>query len=386
MTEKFIPFHRPAIGKEEIKEVVDTLKSGWLSSGPKVKKFEEAFRDFVGTKYAVTVNSCTAALHLALAAIGLKEGDEVIVPIMTFTSTAEVVTYFGAKPVFVDCDPDTLLIDTKKIEEKITKRTKAIIPVHYGGQACDIDRILGIAKKHNLNVIWDAAHAFPTTYKGKSISQFPDIVCYSFYATKTLATGEGGMAVTNNKAYADKMRLLSSHGISKDAWKRYSKEGSWYYEVMAPGFKYNLTDLAASLGLWQLKKYDSLWKKRKNIAARYTKSFKDFRGLKVLSQRPYGENSWHLYVIKINLDELRISRDKFVEELKARNIGTSVHYIPLHMQPYWKDAYNLKKDDFPAASFVYEQIISLPIFPDMKNEDIKAVISGVKDIVQKWGK
>lgn len=384
MRKDFLPFHKVSVGKEEIKEVVDTLKNGWLTTGPKTKKFEEDFKKFIGAKHAIAVNSCTAALHLALAAINLKERDEVIVPTMTFTATAEVVTYFKAAPVFADCEAETLLIDAKKIEEKITDKTRAIIPVHYGGQACDIDKILKIAKKHNLKVIWDAAHSLPTIYKGKLVGTFPDITCFSFYATKTLATGEGGMAVTNNAEYAEKMKILSLHGMDKRAWNRYSEKGSWYYKVVAPGFKYNLTDIASSLGIWQLKKCNYLCLKRKKIAETYNKAFRDVEEMELLSQKSYGTNSWHLYVIKLNLKKLKITRDKFIEELTKKNIGVSVHFIPLHLHPYWKKTYNLNSRDFPAATAAYDRIISLPIFPDMTKKDIKGIICAIKDIIKKY--
>lgn len=386
MRRKYLPFHRTAISKEEIAEVVDTLKSGWLTTGPKTKRFEEGFAKFIGAKHAVAVNSCTAALHLALAAIGIKEGDEVIVPTMTFTATAEVVTYFKARPVFVDCDPDTLLIDVSKIEEKISNRTKAIIPVHFGGQACNIDQILKLAKKHHIKIIWDAAHSLPTEYNGKLVGSFPDITCFSFYATKTMTTGEGGMAVTDNENYAKKIRLLSLHGMDKHAWNRYSKGGSWFYDVVAPGFKYNLTDIAASLGIWQLKKCKSLYLKRKKIAEKYNKAFQKIEEISLLEQKTYGMNAWHLYVIKLNLDKLQITRDKFIEELTNRNIGSSVHFIPLHLHSYWKETYELKSEYFPNATREYNRIISLPIYPDMTKEDVNDIIFAVTDTVKKWKK
>lgn len=383
MRDTFLPFHKASIGEQEINEVIDSLKSGWITTGPKTKRFEEKFSARVGAKYAVAVNSCTAAMHLALAAIGIQEGDEVIVPVMTFTATAEVVAYFKAVPVFVDCDPDTLLIDIADLEKKITPKTKAIIPVHYAGQACDIDEIAAIAKKHSLKVIWDAAHSFPTVYKGKNVGLFPDIVCFSFYATKTLATGEGGMAVTDNKEFADRMRILSLHGMNRDAWNRYSKEGSWYYEIVAPGYKYNLTDIASSLGLVQLERADELLEKRKIIAQRYLEAFKECRGISTLAKMSYGESSWHLFVIKLDLEMLSIGRGQFIEELKIRNIGSSVHFIPLHLHPYWKETYSLKESDFPAAAAAYQQIVSLPIFPDMSENDITDVIEAVADIIGK---
>ncbi len=381
MRKDFLPFHKASIGEKEISEAVDSLRSGWITTGPKTKKFEEEFTRRVGAKYGAAVNSCTAAMHLALAAIGIKEGDEVIVPVMTFTATAEVITYFKAVPVFIDCNPDTLLMDIGSLEKKITPKTKAIIPVHYAGQACDIDAIIEIATKHGLKIIWDAAHAFPATYKGKTVGSFPDITCFSFYATKTLATGEGGMAVTDNKKYADKMRILSLHGMSRGAWSRYSKEGSWYYEIVVPGYKYNLTDIASSLGLAQLSRADELLGKRRRIAQCYLDAFGGLEEISPLAIMPYGQTSWHLFVIKLNLEKISIDRDQFIDELKKRNIGSSVHFIPLHLHPYWKETHGLKENDFPAASAVYKQIISLPIFPDMSDNDVNDVVSAVKEII-----
>ncbi len=381
MRKDFLPFHKASIGEKEISEAVDSLRSGWITTGPKTKKFEEEFTRRVGAKYGAAVNSCTAAMHLALAAIGIKEGDEVIVPVMTFTATAEVITYFKAVPVFIDCNPDTLLMDIGSLEKKITPKTKAIIPVHYAGQACDIDAIIEIATKHGLKIIWDAAHAFPATYKGKTVGSFPDITCFSFYATKTLATGEGGMAVTDNKKYADKMRILSLHGMSRGAWSRYSKEGSWYYEIVAPGYKYNLTDIASSLGLAQLSRADELLGKRRRIAQCYLDAFGGLEEISPLAIMPYGQTAWHLFVVKLNLGKLIIDRARFIDELKKRNIGSSVHFIPLHLHPYWKETHGLKENDFPAASAVYKQIISLPIFPDMSDNDVNDVVSAVKEII-----
>jgi perosamine synthetase len=386
MRKKFLPFALPSIEKEEINEVIDTLKSRWITTGPRVKKFEKEFVKFINAKYAVAVNSCTAALHLALAAIELKRGDEVLVPTMTFASTAEVVRYFDAKPVLVDIKSDTLLIDLGEIEKKITKKTKAIIPVHYAGQACDIDKILKIARKYKLKVIWDAAHALPTKYKGKLVGTFPDITCFSFYATKPITMGEGGIAVTGNKKWAEKMRILSLHGISKDAWKRYTATGSWYYEIIYPGFKYNLTDIAASLGLVQFKKCNLFLQKRKKIARIYNRTFNNLPEITILRVEKYGTHAWHLYAIQLNLDRLKIGRDKFIEELKKRKIGVSVHFIPLHLHPYYKQKYGYKPKDLPNAYHAYQRIISLPIYPKMTTQDIKDVIWAIKDIINKFKK
>ena len=386
MRKKFLPFYKPSIGPEEIKQVVKTLKSGWITAGPKTKEFEEKFAKFINAKYAVAVNSGTATLHLALAVIDLKRNDEVIVPTMTFAATAEVVRYFDAKPVLTDINPETLLINPEDIKKKITKKTKAIIPVHYGGQACDVDKILKIAKKHKLNVIWDAAHSLPTKYKGKIIGSFPDLTCFSFYATKPITTGEGGMLVTNNKIWAEKASVLSLHGISKDAWKRYTATGSWYYEIIAPGFKYNLTDIAASMGLVQLKRCYQLFKKRKKIAQKYNQGFKNIPEVIIPTTGKYSTNAWHLYPLQLNLEILKINRGKFIKELKKRNIGFSVHFIPLHLHPYYKKKYGYKANDFPQAYSAYKRIISLPIYPKMTQKDVQDVILAIKDIVKKFKK
>ena len=274
MNKDYLLFHRPFISEEEIDEMVDTLRSGWLSMGPKTIKFEEEFNKYIGSQKSVAVNSWTAAGHLTLEAFGIEKGDEVIVPTMTFPATAEIVCYFGAKPVIVDVDKDTLNISIEEIERAITPKTKAIIPVHYGGQPCDLDEIQEIAKSYNIKVLEDAAHALPATYKGKKIGTISDATCFSFYATKTLSTGEGGMICTNNQEIAERSAIMRLHGINRDAWKRYSEAGSWYYEVVAPGYKYNFTDLQASLGLPQLKKVDIMWEWRKKIASRYLEGFK----------------------------------------------------------------------------------------------------------------
>jgi perosamine synthetase len=382
----FLPFALPDLANEEIKEVVKTLKSGWLTTGPKTKLFEQKFAKYIGCKHAIAVNSCTAALHLALAAIGIKENDEVIIPTMTFAATAEVITYFKAKPVMADCDPITLLITSEEIEKRITGKTKAIIGVHYGGTPCDIDKITAVARKHKLKIIWDAAHALPTHYKNRFIGTFPDITCFSFYVTKGITTGEGGMITTNDSKSAEKMQIMSLHGISKDAWKRYSKEGSWFYEIICPGFKYNLTDIASSMGLVQLKKCDKFRNKREKIAQAYNKAFKRLKEIKIPPTTSNSANAWHLYTIQLNLEKLKINRDKFIEELSKRNIGTSVHFIPLHMHPYYRNTYNYKGTDFPNSYNAYKRIISLPIYTKMKTEDVRDVISAVEDIIIKYAK
>ncbi len=378
-----IPFHRPYITEEEINEVVDSLKNGWITMGKKTIEFENRFKDYTGSKNAVAVNSGTAALHLALRVIELKEGDEVIVPSTTFVATAEVVNYFNAKPVLVDIEPDTHLIDVNKIEEKITDKTKAIIPVHFSGQPADMDEILEIAKKYNLYVIEDAAHALPAWYKEEKIGTIGDITAFSFYATKTLATGEGGMATTENDEWADRMRVLRLHGISKDAWKRYSKEGSWEYDVIENGYKYNTTDINSALGLAQLKKLEWMWQERIKIAEKYNKAFKDYEELILYRVKDDRVSSWHLYPLKLNLEALKIDRNQFIEELKRRGIGTSVHFIPLYRFSYYKKHFDYKPENFPNSEWVFERVVSLPIFPGMKDKEIEYVIENILDLVKK---
>ena len=378
---RFIPFSSPLIEEEEKQEIIDTLNSGWLTTGPKVKQFEKDFAGYIGSKHAIAVNSCTSALHLALDAIGVKEGDEIIIPTMTFAATAEVVTYFNAKPILVDCEQSSLLIDANKIEEKITDKTKAIIPVHYGGQSCEMDEIQRIASTNNLKVIEDAAHALGTKYKGRFIGTVGDITCFSFYVTKSITTGEGGMICTENDAFAERMRLMSLHGISKDAWKRYTSEGSWYYEIIDAGYKYNLTDIAAALGITQLKKCDEFYRKRKKIADRYNEAFSSISELKTPECRHYETHAWNLYVVQLDLGKLKLNRAQFIESMKEYGVGCSVHFIPLHLHPYYKGAFGFKPDDFPLASDKYERIVSLPIYPKMTHEDVEYVVECVTQII-----
>ncbi len=382
---EFIPFHKPDIGEDEIQSVIETLRSGWLTTGSKVKRFEEEFAGYVGAKHALAVNSATAALHLALEAVGLKEGDEVIVPTMTFTATAEVVLYFKAKPVLVDCQRDTFNIDPTEIQAAVTPKTRAIIPVHMAGQPCAMDEIMSAAKKHNLRVIEDAAHALPAGYHGRRVGTIGDITCFSFYATKTITTGEGGMATTDNPEWAERMRIMSLHGISHDAWKRYTKEGSWYYEVVAPGFKYNLTDIAAAIGIEQLKKCSAFWEARQRIAMIYEKAFAGLEEVDIPSCRGDAQHAWHLFIIQLNLERLKINRNQFIEALREKGIGTSVHFIPLHLHPYYRDTFGCKAEDFPNASAAFERIISLPIYPGMTEADVERVIEAVSGIAGSTG-
>jgi len=356
---------------------VDSLRSGWLTMGPKTVEFEKRFGRYLGSAHNVSMNSCTACLHLALKAIGIEEGDEVIIPAFTFTATSEVIAYFKAVPVIADVDMRTHNLNAENIERLITKRTRAVIPVHYAGQPCDMDEIMEIAKRYGLYVIEDAAHALPALYKERIIGTIGHITCFSFYATKTLSTGEGGMAVTENGDWAEKMGMLRLHGISRDAWQRYSKEGTWYYEVLDAGCKYNMTDIQAALGLAQLRKLDWMWQMRKEIAAKYNEAFGNTEQLITPFLKYDRESAWHLYALKLNLESLSIDRERFINELSARGIGASVHFIPLYRHPFYARCYGYRGEDYPESEWIYERVISLPIYPGMMEEDV----AGVADVV-----
>ncbi|MBT8379761.1 MAG: DegT/DnrJ/EryC1/StrS family aminotransferase [Ignavibacteria bacterium] len=383
MNRDFLLFHKPFLSEEEVDEIVDTVRSGWLSMGPKTLRFESEFNSYIGASKSIAVSSWTAAGHLTLEAFGIKAGDEVIVPTMTFPATAEIVCYFGAKPVIVDVSEDTLNISLKEIEKSITPKTKAIIPVHYGGQPCDMDEILDIAKKYGLKVLEDAAHSLPATYKGKRIGTISDVTCFSFYATKTLSTGEGGMICTNDDELAERCSIMRLHGINRDAWKRYSESGSWYYEVVAPGFKYNFTDLQASLGLPQLKKVDYMWESRKQIAARYTEALKDLETIELHTVKDDRESSWHLFPIRLHLEKLNKTRAQIIEELRKNNIGVGVHFMPVHQHLYYNETFNLSDNEFPIASSVFPRLLSLPIYPGMNEDNVDRVISVLIDILNR---
>ena len=382
----FLPFARPLIEQEDIEEVVDTLNSDWLTTGPKTHLFEEKFAKYIGSKYAVAVNSCTAALHISLAALGIGKGDEVITSPYTFISTVNVILQQGAIPVFLDIKPDTFNINPDLIREKINDKTKAIMPIHFAGQPCEMEKIMKIAKDNNLLVIEDAAHAISAEYEGRKIGTIGDATSFSFYPTKNMTTGEGGMVTTNDEKLANKCRVWSLHGISKDAWKRYSAEGSWYYEIVCPGYKYNMTDIQASLGLHQLEKLNNFQRKREKIVKAYNKAFKDMKEIMIPFIKDNVKHAWHLYVIKIVSEKLKINRNQFIEALKAENIGTSVHFIPAHLQPYYRDTFGFKKGDFPNAEYAFERVISLPLFPKMSDKDVKDVINSVKKIVEYYKK
>ena len=379
---EFLPFHLPDLGEEEIASVGETLRSGWLTTGPRTAAFESAFAQYVGSRYAVAVNSCTAALQVALAAVGIGTGDEVIVPTMTFAATAEVVIHLGARPVLVDCRRRDLTVDCDAVRAALTPRTKAVIPVHYGGHPCTMDEIVEIAREHGLSVIEDAAHALPARYRGRTIGTIGDLTCFSFYATKTITSGEGGMITTDRADLIDSLRTLSLHGISKQAWRRYMKDGDWYYEILAAGYKFNMPDLAAAIGLPQLAKCDRFHRTRTRYARMYTEAFAAMPEITVPCASEEVEHAWHLYPIRLNLERLRIDRVGFIAALRQYNVGASVHFIPLHLHPYYRDGYGYRPGDFPAATQEYARLVSLPIYSRMSEDDVFDVIEAVQGIVR----
>jgi len=381
--DSFLPFSPPLIGEEEIQEVVDTLRSEWITTGPKTKEFERRFQEFLGAPGALALNSCTAALHTALVTLGIGPGDEVITTPHTFAATANVIEHVGARPVFVDVEPDTLNIDPSRIEAALTPRTRAIMPVHFAGHPADLDPIREIAQVHGLALIEDAAHALPARYRGQMIGSSRNPVAFSFYATKNLTTAEGGM-LTGTPDFLAKASVLALHGMTRDAWKRYGKKGSWNYEVTVPGFKYNMTDIQASLGLHQLRKLPEFHRRRREIAARYTAAFSEREELVVPVERPDVEHAWHLYVLRLNLSALTIDRARFIEELKQRNIGASVHFIPVHLHPYYREKYGYRPKDFPVSYENYLRSISLPLHPGLSDRDVDDVIEAVLDVVREF--
>ena len=377
----FLPFSPPDITEEEIEAVADTLRSGWISTGPKTREFEQEFARRVGAEAALALNSCTAGLHVALVALGIGEGAEVVTTTMTFCSSVHVIVHTGAQPVLVDIEPHTMNIDVEKVEAAITPRTKAIIPVHFAGHPVEMDAIRDIARRHHLYVVEDAAHAMPASYKGEMIGTIGDLTSFSFYATKNMTTGEGGM-LTGKLEYIDRARLFSLHGMSRDAWKRYSATGSWYYEVVEAGFKYNMGDMAAAMGLVQLHRLDAMQRRRSEIVDRYNAAFEDMPELQIPTVYPYVSPSWHLYVLRLNLDMLSIDRAQFIQEMQERNVGTSVHFIPVHKHPYYANRWGWSDKDFPVAATEFQRTVSLPLNSQMSDTDIEDVIAAVQDVIE----
>lgn len=383
----FIPYNLPDLTDEEIDEVAATLKSGWVAKGPRTVKFEQEFAQHVGAKHAVAMNSCTAALHVALLSAGIGPGDEVITTPMTFASTASTVIHCGATPVFADIDYRTGCIDPDEIEKKITPKTKAVVPVHYSGQVCDLDRIYKIADKYGLFVSEDAAHALESRYKGRLIgNKLKGTAAYSFYATKNLTTGEGGMLATDSDEIDAKARIWAGQGMSHNAWNRYAKGGTWQYDICEPGFKYNMFDIQAALGLVQLSRLDSMQARRLKIAEKYQREFAKIDAVEPPFVPGYAEHSWHLYVLRIVPELLTIDRDRFIVELNERNVGTSVHFIPVTYMSAYTKRFGFKKGDFPNAEKHFERLISLPLYPTLTEEQSDYVVAAVRDIVEKFHK
>lgn len=377
-----IPFHVPYIDDSDIEAAVGAIKSGWTTMGPQTIEFEDSFSHYIGMPYAVAVSSCTAALHLALKVCGIGPGDEVIVPANTFVATAEVVLYCNARPVFADIDRDTHCISVDAIYRLLSPKTRAIIPVHFAGHPCAMDAILDIAHEYNLYVIEDAAHALPSWYKGKRVGTIGHIGCFSFYATKTLSTGEGGMLVTHNEEWASRARRLRLHGMNRDAWKRYDRGGSWQYDIEETGYKYNMTDIAAAMGLMQLEKVEQLCKKREAIARMYNEAFAVSDALIPYTVQE-GISAWHLYPLKLKLEALSITRDEFIVKLEERGIKTSVHFIPLYRFSCFAHEYG-NEAMFPDTEWVFAREISLPIYPSMTEKQVNYVIENVCAIAQEY--
>jgi dTDP-4-amino-4,6-dideoxygalactose transaminase len=390
---EFLPFYAPDVGEEEIREVTEALRSGWLTTGPRVQRFEEEFAAAVGAPAAAAVNSGTAALHVSLATLGIGPGDAVITSPLTFASSAHVIEHVGARPIFADVDPDTLNVDPEAVRRAIKQAeadgawpVRAILPVHLHGHPCDMDALAQVAADHGLAVVQDAAHALGSAWRGQSVggpmAGLPpgSLTCFSFYATKNVTTGEGGM-LTGDPAIVDEARTWVLHGMSRDAWRRYSSDGSWHYDVVHAGFKYNMTDPAAALGLVQLRRLPEFQARRCQIVDRYADAFAALPEIELPHVRPQAEHAWHLYVIRLSQDRLRIDRDRFIEELRRRNIGTSVHFIPIHLFSYYRDRYGFQPEDFPVADAEYRRMVSLPLYPRMADRDVDDVIEAVAGIV-----
>jgi dTDP-4-amino-4,6-dideoxygalactose transaminase len=378
---EFLAFSPPMIGEEEIQEVVDTLRSSWITTGPKTKRFEAAFAAYLGAPGALALSSCTAGMHTALAALGLGPRAEVITTPLTFAASVNVIEHVGARPVLVDVEPDTLNIDPVAVARAVTPRTRAILPVHYAGHPVELDAIWDVARRARLAVVEDAAHAVTARYKGRLVGSGDNPVAFSFYATKNLTTGEGGM-LTGDPDLLDRARVLSLHGMSRDAWQRYDRGGSWRYDILTPGFKYNMTDIQASLGLWQLKKLARFQERRREVVRLFAEAFRGEDALELPVERAEVEHAWHLYVLRLRPGVLRIGRDQVITELTRRNIGTSVHFIPIHLHPYYRDKYGFTPTAFPVALENYERMLSLPLHAGLADHEVADVIDAVLDVVR----
>lgn len=379
----FLIFGNPIIEQPEIDEVIASMKSGWLGTGLKVSKFEDMFKKYKGSMFSIALNSCTAALHLSMLAINIKPGDEVIVPTMTFAATANSIIHAGGFPVLVDCEKDTMNINVEDAESKITNKTKAIIPVHFAGRPCNMNAIMNIAKKYNLKVIEDCAHAIEAEYYGRQTGTFGDLGCFSFYATKNIVTGEGGIVITNNEEYAEKIKVMGLHGMSKDAWERFSDKGYKHYKIVYAGFKYNMMDIQAAIGIHQLPRVNKYWERRRNIWNQYNKAFYNLPIFVPAPVENDTKHAYHLYTLILDIDNLKITRDEFLDEMTKSNIGVGVHYIPLHLHPYYQKTFGYKRGDFPNAEWISDRTVSLPLSAKLTDEDVKDVIEAVKEILEK---
>jgi dTDP-4-amino-4,6-dideoxygalactose transaminase len=385
MRNTFLSFSLPLVGPEEIAEVVDALRSGWLTSGPKTRQFEQEFRDYVAAPGALALNSCTAGLHVALKALNIGPGDEVITTPLTFAASVNVIEHVGATPVLVDVEPDTLNIDPRKVQQAVTSATKAVIAVHYAGHPVELDALRTIAQTYGLHLIEDAAHAVGAEYRGQLIGSGENLTAFSFYATKNLTTGEGGM-LTGRQDLLDRCRVLSLHGMNREAWSRYSAGGKWAYDIVEPGFKYNMTDIQSALGLQQLRRFSAMQERRHQIVQQYQSAFGSDPAFRTPVTRPHVKNAHHLYVLRLTGVEMSIGRDQFIEEMTARNIGTSVHFIPIHMHSYYRNKYGYVPDSFPVAHAAFRQMLSLPLSPSMSDQDVHDVIAAVRDIRYQFGR
>ncbi len=380
MRDTFLDYNRPDVTDREVEAVVEAVRSYWITRGPRVGRFEQALATYIGQPNLVVVNSCTAALHLALVAAGIGPGDEVITTPLTFAASVNVILHVGATPVLADVHRDTGLLDVEAVRAAITPRTRAVIPVDYAGFAVDLDAFSALCQEHELTMVEDAAHAIATRYKGRLIGSDPHFAAFSFYATKNLATGEGGALACPTPALQDKVRLLSSHGMTKTAWNRYTEAGSWYYEIQEPGYKYNMTDLQAALGLVQLERLEQLQRRRAEIAGAFNEAFANDPAFKPPVTPPHVDPAWHIYPLRIRSEALTINRDQFFEELKAQKIGCSVHFIPIHFHPYYHDRFGWPEGSLPHAEAYFREEISLPLYPGMSDADVADVIEAVTGV------
>ena len=380
----FLPLARPWIGEAEKRRVMETLESGWITTGPRAHELAEGVARLAGAKHGLAVNSATGALHLALVALGVGRGDEVITSAYTFAACVNVIEHVGATPVLVDVEADTLCLDPRAVEAAITSRTRVVMPVDYAGHPCALDTLMTLARARGVRVVEDAAHALGAQWRGRPVGSFADVTVFSFYATKNLTTGEGGAAVTDDGALIERMQVLSLHGMNRDAWKRYADTGSWYYEIVAPGFKYNLSDVLAAIGLGQLERFDEMQRRRAERAGRYLAQLADLPEIRLPRTREGAVHAWHLFPIALDLERLRCDRARFAQELRAENIGSSVHFIPIHFHPHFRDTLGHREGAFPVAEEAYRRALSLPLFPSMTERDVDDVVAAVRKVARSF--